>query len=846
MKSLTRTFSVKRLISNANGAIAALDGLETGETSAPPQLTAQAEAAIARGDQARDAREWTAAVMAYAEALAEAPQLAHIWVQYGHALKEDQRRDDAEAAYARALDLEPTNADTHLQLGHLLKLQGRTDEAAERYLDALELDANAPDALFELEALAGQGVKLPPERAMAVLGTPWGWLADGAEPDSAAASPDEALRAATESLSRLERAEVLDERGSAALKIALEALQTVLKPPAAKGPRPAGGLVFDVADLLGYFRNARLPTGIQRVQIEVVRSLAAARDIDLDVRVCGFVEGQDDWVEIPLSLFRRLCALSLSSGDVTDPVWLGLLRQLDLLLMSSRPIEFPDNACLVNLGTSWWLQNYFLNVRRAKVQHHITYVPFVHDFIPVMTPEHCVRELTQDFITWVLGVFQHADLFLVNSEATKRDLLAVAARLGHTVTDADVDVVRLDADCRSAQAARADERLLRQWGLRPGGYVLIVSTIESRKNHLGAFNAWLSLIRKHGPNAVPELVCVGSEGWLNDEVHAKLASSEVLRSRVKMLSRLSDEQLAALYQHCLFTLYPSHYEGWGLPVTESLCHGRPVLASDASSLPEAGGEFADYFQAGSDGSLAVAAERLIFDAPYRAKREAQIRSDFKPRAWADIGRQIGAAVSRLHGELRAEAPARTIRAVDAMPAALGVYYPVTRNFETRIWRGMVPGEMFRAGQGWWWPDDWGVWTKPGGGELAIRVDGPHRRLRIYLRIRGILDQSCEWSLEITSPVRRRPVTGRLAPDEWRWQTFDLPASDDRTTFAATLTADQTQDLALRTGGLDRRVTSIGLVGFYVCETDDLVHRLAFQEALLFHDLAPLTPGYDSR
>jgi hypothetical protein len=345
---------------------------------------------------------------------------------------------------------------------------------------------------------------------------------------------------------------------------------------------------------------------------------------------------------------------------------------------------------------------------------------------------------------------------------------------------------------------------------------------------------------------VPELVCVGSQGWLNDEVHAKLASSEALRSRVKMLSRLSDAQLGALYQHCLFTLYPSHYEGWGLPVTESLCHGKAVLASDASSLPEAGGGFADYFQAGSDGSLAAAAERLLFDAAYRAEREARIKADFKPRSWADVGRQIGAAVSGLHAALRSEKPARTIRAVDPMPAALGVYYPMTRNFETRIWQGMVLGEMFRAGQGWWWPDDWGAWTKPGGGEIAIRVDGPHRRLRLYLRIRGVLDQPCEWSLAITSPANRRGVTGRLARDEWRWETFDLPASDGPSIFAATLIADQTQDLALRTGGLDRRVTSIGLVGFYVCETDDLAHRLAFQEALLFHDLAPLTPGYDAR
>src|SRR5262249_19140972 len=158
-------------------------------------------------------------------------------------------------------------------------------------------------------------------------------------------------------------------------------------------------------------------------------------------------------------------------------------------------------------------------------------VPYVHDMIPIMTPEHCVRELTEDFITWTLGVFQHADFFLVNSEATRRDLLAVAATLGHRLEAEHVHLVRLDADFRRPGAEPPAPAQLRKWGLKPGGYVLFVSTIESRKNHLGAFNAWLSLMRRHRRGGgVPRLVCVGNEGWLNTSVLAKLDASEELRS----------------------------------------------------------------------------------------------------------------------------------------------------------------------------------------------------------------------------------------------------------------------------------------------------------------------------
>src|SRR5438876_7136204 len=115
-----------------------------------------------------------------------------------------------------------------------------------------------------------------------------------------------------------------------------------------------------------------------------------------------------------------------------------MLERLDLLIRAARPIRFPQGAFLFNLGTSWWLQNYFLRVRRAKAEHGVRYVPFVHDMIPIMTPEHCVRELTQDFISWMLGVFQHAEFFLVNSQATRRDLLTVAGRLGHRLDAARI------------------------------------------------------------------------------------------------------------------------------------------------------------------------------------------------------------------------------------------------------------------------------------------------------------------------------------------------------------------------------------------------------------------------
>jgi glycosyltransferase involved in cell wall biosynthesis len=410
-----------------------------------------------------------------------------------------------------------------------------------------------------------------------------------------------------------------------------------------RAPDPT--VCFDVCDLIAHFGNARTPTGIQRVQIEIVTALLRGPN-KAAIRICSFSEQRGCWAHVPNALFLRLCDLSIAGGN-SSRVWNALLRVILWQIRLAPPMRFARGSALVNLGTSWWLRNYALSVRDAKAAYGIRYIPFVHDLIPLVAPQYCIAGLAQDFTAWLSAAFEDADHFLVNSQSTRTDLLSAAKRLGHEALDDVVTVVPLDGDFRQRDAAEHGSEQIYALGLTPRDYVLFVSTIEVRKNHLGAFSAWLALIGKRGAANTPTLVCVGNEGWLNAEVHAKLDASEVLRSRVIMLSNLPDTALASFYDNCLFTFYPSHYEGWGLPVTESLCHGKVPLVSTASSLPEAGGPFADYFEAGSEASMVAALERLIFDPAYRARKEAFIHESFRPRRWIEIGAQIVDAAARM-------------------------------------------------------------------------------------------------------------------------------------------------------------------------------------------------------
>jgi glycosyltransferase involved in cell wall biosynthesis len=814
------------------GLTAALPGLKL-RKSGGVRVTSAAHRLIQRGDRARDARRWSEAAMAYEEALAIDGSLAHIWIQLGHARKEMGETTEAEQAYDRAVRLEPASAEPHLHLGHLHKVRGSLAEAGRSYLRATQLDAGQGDAVGELMSLAAGSLPVSREVLVSLAGE---------EPLGVGGSPPlSAVRQVRASLTELLARLPADDDPRVSLLSELDRLERRLDAVAA--PASAAALVFDVSDLISYFRNARLPTGIQRVQIETIAG-ALAEGQGRAIHVCAFAEQRDEWVEIPREIFIPLCQLSLAGGDRGDAAWIRAIARLQLLTSTAAALEMPQGSYLINLGTSWWLQNYFLMVREAKRTRNVRYVPFVHDFIPVMAPEHCVKELTQDFISWAIGAFDHADHFLVNSQSTKRDLLAVADYLDRPVAEDDVVVVRLDGDIRKSALAPLSASSLARWGLVEGDFVLFVSTVEARKNHLGAFDAWISLMRRRGRKRTPKLVCVGNRGWLNDAVYARLAADEELASRVLMLQGLSDLELDLLYRSCLFTLYPSRYEGWGLPVTESLCHGKVPLCSDATSLPEAGGAFAVYFAAESSEQMADAAERLAFEADYRVRLERRIADEFRPRSWPEVAATIAHAASGW---------SQRQPAVDRLDAGLavrlGAYHPIVRNFERRLRPGMRSGEIFRAGTGWWWPDDWGCWTKAQGGCLRLVMPETPGPFRLLLQLHGLPTRRTGFSVEVVGAGLR--ADGDLLPGAFRWVALDIAEAPADRILTLHVSGDAVEDLAAITNGADPRVAGIGVCGFHVCLRDDVAARADFLEAAALGNLTDLSfnrprPGDDQR
>jgi hypothetical protein len=295
---------------------------------------------------------------------------------------------------------------------------------------------------------------------------------------------------------------------------------------------------------------------------------------------------------------------------------------------------------------------------------------------------------------------------------------------------------------------------------------------------------------------------------------------------------VSDPDLANLYKGSAFTLYPSSYEGWGLPVTESLCYGKAALLSDSSSLPEAGGDFADYFKLGDAEGLLAALERLMFDTDYRQQREKRIAEEFKPRPWRELGVEIAETIKTWFPEgQRHEAPP-----IEARPD-MGRYYWLRDVADTAIYPGMPSPEIFRTGDGWWSPDAWGSWTKPKGGSLQFHLEPGQGQLRIYVGLLGLSKAECVGEILVGGMSIRKP---NLHHGENRWVAIDISEQDYASgVLQVTLRSDRSQDFGINTNGVDTRITGVGVIGFMICEASDMQARADFAEALTMRDLHQL-------
>ncbi len=278
--------------------------------------------------------------------------------------------------------------------------------------------------------------------------------------------------------------------------------------------------------------------------------------------------------------------------------------------------------------------------RSLRDAHGVRLVVLCHDLIQVRftelfsSPRACraARRFTDDALA-------DADLIVCNSRCTERDLIAYAEATG--ARRPPTRVVTLGSDISDpGHSIPADPA-----GRRDAPpFVLVVGSIEARKNQILLLRVWRRLCAAHSADA-PRLVIAGRIGRRRgDDLVQAIRRDRSLRGRIRVMLRVSDAELAWLYHNCRFTVFPSHYEGWGLAVAESLAYGKYCIASSAGAVPEVTQGLVRHLDPEDDEAWRHEIERLWFDPDALVALERRIQAQYRPTTWQEAGAQLLACV----------------------------------------------------------------------------------------------------------------------------------------------------------------------------------------------------------
>jgi glycosyltransferase involved in cell wall biosynthesis len=242
----------------------------------------------------------------------------------------------------------------------------------------------------------------------------------------------------------------------------------------------------------------------------------------------------------------------------------------------------------------------------------------LYDMSQIECPEYHTERNRLACFKGLFDASLHADRFVAISEDSRNRFLKWFPH----VAPERVSVVYLAARPSIAAPPTEEEveSVLRRFDLTPDGFWLAVGTIEPRKNYRLLLDVYAQLIARL-PGHVSPLCIAGQPGWVESSLAPRIRQLG-LDDHVRCLGFVEDTELAALYRGCFAFVYPSLYEGFGLPVVEALACGAAVVAMRSTSLPEVVGGAGMLVAPGSPAAFLAAMKQLVLDPVRRAEMRA--------------------------------------------------------------------------------------------------------------------------------------------------------------------------------------------------------------------------------
>ncbi|WP_158747798.1 glycosyltransferase family 1 protein [Acidisphaera sp. L21] len=412
-------------------------------------------------------------------------------------------------------------------------------------------------------------------------------------------------------------------------------------------------------------------TGIARVEAAMAEALRSSSRT-ISIQLVAWNNKARCFIEIPFEVYQ--------SGQTS-----ALVAYYDEVPPSE--LILPEGAYYLVIGSGWMQNaNYTQGLIAFKHRYRLRLTPLIHDVIPVNFPFWFADNYAPVFVQNLTTLLGNSDQMLVYSQNTRNDVLSFGDRT-YNLFIPSPGMFRLGDELSDAGGESAEEPGFAGL-LEDKRFILCVGAIHQRKNHKLLYDVWLKLQARMGKRC-PTLVLVGGVAWNGHEVANALKGDPRIKDHVLLLSDVDDAGLAWLYRSCLLSVYPSLYEGWGLPVSESLRYGKLCLASNASSVPEIAPDFVELLDPLDPNQWITKIQFYAGSELALKAREANIAENYRSFGWRDSAEQMIDALLL-----------NATQAVPARPYTIGTIISLADRMQAA---------RHRRG-GWYLSESWGSWS----------------------------------------------------------------------------------------------------------------------------------------
>lgn len=367
-------------------------------------------------------------------------------------------------------------------------------------------------------------------------------------------------------------------------------------------------------------------TGIQRVTAEVIRGLV---DLAVDVRLIKWDTRSKGFRMINENEFNLLIHDGPSRKTIVSKIWNKVSRYAAKSIHRLDIQDFESQAIFFDIEASWHNPMLRSELLTEVTEKGLQSVQLHYDLIPFLYPAYTPLTTRQKFYPFMKAHFEYTNTYLCISQSSANDLKSHLKR--HDLyKDQVIKPIQLGSNFWS-------EPVSLQNGLKKHDqFLLVVGTIEVRKNRSMILDVFEKVEHKF-----PEihLVFVGKEGWLVEETKDRITQHHLYNKKIFWYRELGDAALSYLYQNAQLLIEPSWYEGYGLSLVEALAYKIPVLSSNRGALPEAGGDYAVYFDPDDPGQLKQLLIKALSDSSFYNQLKQKLKN-YKPHSWEETAKQV--------------------------------------------------------------------------------------------------------------------------------------------------------------------------------------------------------------